>query len=154
MMFMLWNPRTVTLSDDVHDMESLYADGWRLIIAHDMTQARPHWGKNHERQFRHPNCHVRDNFPDWNIAQMMALQERHDPDKVLEPALFGHVVRRTGPEYSALCALQQWCYCDADAHCARGHWCVASPVFPQFKICKLRIRDPAPVQQTQLHDEF
>ncbi|KAG0620399.1 hypothetical protein M758_4G213200 [Ceratodon purpureus] len=114
-------------------------------------KARPHWGKNHERQFRHPRCHVRDNFPDWNIEQMIALQEQHDPDKVLEPALFRHVVRRTGPEYSALCTLQQWCYCSADAHCAPDYRCVASPAFPLFKVCRLRPRPPAP---PLLHDEF
>lgn len=101
-------------------------------------KARPHWGKNHERMFRHPECHVRDNFPDSNFAQLLEMQSLHDPKKLFEPELFSRVLDRSGPDYSSLCTLHLWCYCREDAHCPDGHACEQSPVFPEYKICKLR----------------
>lgn len=100
-------------------------------------KARPHWGKNHERVFRHPECRVRDNFPAANIEQILELQQRHDPRKVFEPELFSHVLQKHGPEYSALCTLHYWCYCQEDAHCPDGHACQPSPAFPEHKVCRL-----------------
>ena len=100
-------------------------------------KARPHWGKNRERTFRHPECHVRDNFPESNLAQFLEMQAKHDPRKIFEPELFSHVLRRSGPDYSELCALHSWCYCQEDAHCPHGHVCRPSPVFPEYKICRL-----------------
>jgi L-gulonolactone oxidase len=111
-------------------------------------KARPHWGKNHERTFRHPKCHVRGNFPATNIAKLLNLQQRHDPLKHFEPELFSHLRRRSGPEYSNQCSLHFWCYCELDAHCARGHTCQPSPVFPEYKTC--RMVEPSAPQ----HDEL
>jgi L-gulonolactone oxidase len=100
-------------------------------------RGRPHWGKNHERVFRHPECKVRDNFPATNIATLLAMQQVHDPKKVFEPELFRHLLEKTGPEYSELCTAHFWCYCDLDSHCPRGHACGPSATFPLYKICQL-----------------
>lgn len=115
--------------------------------------ARPHWGKNHERAFRHPRCHVRDNYPAANIAQMLALQQEHDPKKIFEPELIRHVMERNGNELFKLCALQQWCFCEADEHCALGYSCLPSLVFPEYNICR---RNPNPnlEQSKPLHEEL
>ena len=48
-------------------------------------KARPHWEKNYERVFRHRKCHVRDKYPASYIKQVLEMQERHDPQKVLSP---------------------------------------------------------------------
>ncbi|KAG0600278.1 hypothetical protein M758_11G021100 [Ceratodon purpureus] len=112
-------------------------------------QGRPSYGQNHERIFRHPRCHVRDNFPDENFDRMRALQDVHDPERMFEPELFGLVARKSGPEYYALCTLENWCFCADDAHCAARHACVPSPVFPEYKICKVVV-ESAP----QSHDEL
>ena len=100
-------------------------------------KARPHWGKNHERVFRHPKCHVRDNYPTANIDQVIQMQGRHYPQKVFEPELFSHLLKRDGPEYSDLCTLHYWCYCRKDHHCPKRHTCQPSPVFPEYKVCRL-----------------
>jgi L-gulonolactone oxidase len=99
-------------------------------------KARPHWGKNYERAFRHHECHLRDNFPESNIAQLLELQKRHDPAKVFEPELFRHVMERSGPLYSNECSLTYGCYCMEDVHCAQGYVCRPSRPFPMYKICK------------------
>lgn len=108
---------------------------------------RPHWGKNHERIFRHPHCKVRDNFPAENVATLLAMQQEHDPKRVFEPELFGRLLQRTGPEYSELCTVDFWCYCEEDVHCAYGHTCGPSESFPEYKICKLVVDTSGSTQQ-------
>jgi FAD/FMN-containing dehydrogenase len=100
-------------------------------------EARPAYGQNYERVFRHPRCHVRDHFPAENFERMLALQERHDPERLFEPKLFGHILSRSGPDFYDFCALEHWCFCEDDAHCPAQHACVASAVFPEYKICKV-----------------
>jgi hypothetical protein len=98
--------------------------------------ARPHWGKNYERVFRHPDCPVRDNFPAANVAQLLELQERHDPAKLFQPELFQHVLDRCGPVYAKECTLTYACYCREDVHCPEGYVCRPSQPFPMYNICK------------------
>ncbi|KAG0610744.1 hypothetical protein M758_7G088100 [Ceratodon purpureus] len=100
-------------------------------------KGRPHWGKNHERVARHPKCKVVDNFPATNIAQLLELQQRHDPLKVFEPELFKQVLKKSGPDYSPLCTPHYWCYCATDEHCPAGYQCRPSPSFSEYKICRL-----------------
>lgn len=100
-------------------------------------KGRPHWGKNQERVFRHPECKVRDNFPKENIEKMVEMQDKHDPKRVFEPALFRELLERKGPEYRELCTPHFWCYCEEDSHCPHGHACGTSASFPEYKICKL-----------------
>lgn len=100
-------------------------------------EGRPHWGKNHERTVRHPKCAVRDNYPAENIAELLEMQQRHDPRKVFEPELFSKLLEKSGPEYSPLCTPHYWCYCAADWHCPAGFECRASASFSEYKICKL-----------------
>lgn len=100
-------------------------------------KARPHWGKNHERVFRHPKCHVRDNYPDGSFVEMLKMQKEHDPKKMFEPQLFKHVLERNGPQYYERCNSASWCYCEANEHCPEGNVCRPSPVFPEYKICRL-----------------
>jgi L-gulonolactone oxidase len=109
-------------------------------------KGRPHWGKNHERVFRHPECKVRDNFPAENIEQLLAMQQQHDPAKLFEPELFKHLLERTGPEYSQLCTPHFWCYCRDDSHCPSGHACRSSASFPKYKVCKF-------VEETRTHEQ-
>jgi len=98
---------------------------------------RPHWGKNHERTARHPKCKVLDNFPASNIAELLKLQQRHDPGKVFEPELFKQLLKKSGPEYSPLCTPHYWCYCAADEHCPAGFQCRPSASFSEYKICRV-----------------
>ena len=114
-------------------------------------KGRPHWGKNHERAFRHPKCHVRDNFPESNLVQLLKMQAKHDPGKIFEPELFSHVLRRSGPDYSERCALHSWCYCQEDAHCPQGHVCQPSPVFPEYKVCRF---SNSSISKKLLHEEL
>lgn len=100
-------------------------------------RGRPHWGKNHERDFRHPECSVRENFPAENVEKMVNLQEKYDPKRVFEPALFREVLGKTGPDYGKLCTANLWCFCKEDSHCPHRHACSSSSTFPQYKICKL-----------------
>ncbi|KAG0600762.1 hypothetical protein M758_11G058800 [Ceratodon purpureus] len=104
-------------------------------------KGRPHWGKNHERIFRHPDCKVRDNFPAENIDQVLAMQQLHDPAKIFQPDLFEHLLERSGPEYSELCTPHFWCYCGDDSHCPAGHACRSSATFPEYKVCRLVERE-------------
>jgi L-gulonolactone oxidase len=100
-------------------------------------EGRPHWGKNHERTVRHPKCAVLDNYPAENIAELLEMQQQHDPRKVFEPELFSKLLEKSGPEYSPLCTPHYWCYCAADWHCPAGFECRASTSFSEYKICKL-----------------
>lgn len=104
-------------------------------------KGRPHWGKNNERIFAHPDCKVRDNYPATNIAEMQEMQNQHDPKRVFEPELFQNILQKTGPEYSELCTLHFWCYCKDDAHCPAEHQCRPSSSFPEYKTCKLASSD-------------
>ncbi|KAL3685416.1 hypothetical protein R1sor_003438 [Riccia sorocarpa] len=45
--------------------------------------ARPCYGKNFDRAFTHPYCHVRDNFPNENIVKLLDLRDEHDPLKMV-----------------------------------------------------------------------
>lgn len=99
-------------------------------------RARPHWGKNFERAFRHPDCPLRDNFLASNVDKLLELQQKHDPHKVFEPELFKHVLERSGPVYSKECALTYGCYCREDVHCPAGYVCRPSRPFPMYNICK------------------
>ena len=100
-------------------------------------KGRPHWGKNHERAVRHPDCKVVDNFPAANIAEQLEMQHLHDPGKVFEPALFKKVLQKKGPDYSGLCTPHYWCYCAADSHCPPGFQCSGSASFVKYNICRL-----------------
>jgi L-gulonolactone oxidase len=100
-------------------------------------KGRPHWGKNHERVFRHPDCKVVESFPAANVAALLEMQRQHDPAKVFEPELFGLLLQKAGPEYSDLCTAHFWCYCEVDSHCPNGCACGPSPSFPEYTICKL-----------------
>ena len=50
---------------------------------------RPHWGKNFDRTFTHPKCPVRAKYPKFN--DMVSMQERYDPTRSFESALFAKV---------------------------------------------------------------
>lgn len=113
-------------------------------------RGRPHWGKNHERVFRHPDCKVRENFPSANVAELLEMQALHDPGKVFEPQLFGALLQGTGPEYAKLCTVHFWCYCRDDEHCPHGHACRPSPSFPEYKICKFVESTDHPEQNAEL----
>lgn len=97
---------------------------------------RPHWGLNHERIMRHPKCKVRDNFPAANIAELVEMQQQHDPSRVFEPELFAQVLDKSGPDYFPLCSRDYWCYCAMDSHCPSGFQCRASPSFVEYKVCR------------------
>lgn len=114
-------------------------------------ESRPAYGQGHERIFRHPRCHVRDHFPGENFEKLVALQDLHDPTRMFEPKLFGHMLRRSGPDYYPLCALENWCFCEDDAHCPTQHACVPSPVFPDYKICKVVVDESHKLRN---HDEL
>lgn len=100
-------------------------------------RGRPHWGKNYERVVRHPKCKVREHYPAANIAELLEMQQQHDPRKVFEPELFKQVLQKRGPKYSRLCTPHYWCYCAADQHCPPGFQCRGSASFPEYKICRL-----------------
>ncbi|KAL3685125.1 hypothetical protein R1sor_003147 [Riccia sorocarpa] len=61
--------------------------------------ARPHYGKNFDRTFTHPDCHVRDNFPEENIVKLLNLRDEHDPLKVFESELLTRMLEKLGPVY-------------------------------------------------------
>ncbi|PTQ26372.1 hypothetical protein MARPO_2307s0001, partial [Marchantia polymorpha] len=111
--------------------------------------ARPHYGKNFDRLFAHPECHVRDNFPPENFPKMLELQKKHDPNKVFEPELVTRMVERRGPVYGDKCALRRECYCKEDSHCADGFKCQPSASYPEFKACKVQY----PKQKEEHHSE-
>lgn len=100
-------------------------------------KGRPHWGKNHERTIRHPECKVRENFPAANIEKLLEIQQQHDPLKIFEPELFKQLLQRSGPEYSPLCTPHYLCYCKVDSHCPQDFQCRGSASFGEYKICRL-----------------
>lgn len=101
-------------------------------------KGRPHWGKNHDRTFAHPDCPVRDLYPKFDEA--VAMAEKFDPLGMYEPALFTKVKEGAKGEGAMPlfpgCALSRKCYCREDAHCGEGHACVPSVALPEFKVCK------------------
>eukprot|EP00775_Hariotina_reticulata_P007191 gene7191-7405_t len=96
--------------------------------------ARPHWGKNHERTFLHPTCKVKAKYPKFD--ELVKLQTQHDPARLFEPRLFSRVAAGDTYKLSPGCSLWQRCYCEQDIHCSRGHKCVKSKTFPEYKVCK------------------
>ncbi|KAG0594424.1 hypothetical protein M758_UG075900 [Ceratodon purpureus] len=101
-------------------------------------KGRPHWGKNLERIFRHPDYKVRVNFSTENIDQVLAM---HEPAKIFQPDLFEHLLERSGPEYNELCTPHFWCYCGDDSDCPAGHACQSSTTFPEYKVCRFVERE-------------
>jgi hypothetical protein len=67
---------------------------------------------------------------------MLAMQDRWDPQRVMEPELFARMARSEGYAHKPKCALDRSCYCDADEHCADGFSCVKSLAFPEFNSCR------------------
>ncbi|KAG6554031.1 hypothetical protein Mapa_004951 [Marchantia paleacea] len=116
--------------------------------------ARPHYGKNFDRLFSHPKCHVRDNFPTENFPKMLELQKKHDPNKVFESELVNRMVERRGPVYGDKCALRHECYCKEDSHCADGFKCQPSASYPEFKVCKVQYPQQKEEQHSQLKEEL
>ncbi|KAL3685134.1 hypothetical protein R1sor_003156 [Riccia sorocarpa] len=101
-------------------------------------KARPHYGMSSDRVFTHPNCHVRDNFPEENIVKLLNLRDEHDPRKVFESELLMRMLERRGPVYGNKCSLHHQCYCSDDSHCADGYKCLPSVSYPEYKVCKVR----------------
>ncbi|KAL3685124.1 hypothetical protein R1sor_003146 [Riccia sorocarpa] len=90
-------------------------------------KARPHYGKNFDRAFTHPDCHVRDNLPEENIVKLLNLRDEHDPGKVFESELLKRMLERHGPVYGDKCSLHHQCYCREDSHCADDKQTIAHP---------------------------
>jgi hypothetical protein len=82
---------------------------------------------------------VRAKYPKFD--NLLKLQAKHDPTKMFESRLFSRVVAGDTYKLTAGCALWQKCYCEADIHCSKGHKCVASVAFPQYKVCKPDIKN-------------
>lgn len=95
---------------------------------------RAHWGKNFERTFLHPTCKTRAKYPHFD--KLLALQAQHDPARMFEPRLFSRMAKGEKYQLSPGCSLWQRCYCETDEHCSKGHKCVASAAFPEYKACK------------------
>ncbi|KAL3685133.1 hypothetical protein R1sor_003155 [Riccia sorocarpa] len=96
-------------------------------------KARPHYGKNFDRAFTHPSCHLRDTFPEENIVKLLNLRDEHDPRKVFESELLKRMLERHGPVYGDKCSLHHQCYCREDSHCADGYKCLPSVSYPEYK---------------------
>lgn len=92
-------------------------------------RGRPHWGKNYDRTFTHPDCPVRDLYA-GGFDKQLELQEKYDPEKRFEPLLMTQIIGRIPNLYAPRCALRHQCHCTADEHCAEGHACVAARSFP------------------------
>lgn len=92
-------------------------------------------GKNHERSFKHPSCHIRDALPNWQ--QLEAFSSSSDPHKVFQPQLFEQMAARAPHSLSPGCSSRGECFCSEDAHCAKGQQCMASLAFPEYKACRL-----------------
>lgn len=97
-------------------------------------KGRPHWGKNYDRTFAHPDCPLRDRFP--NFDQQLQLQAQYDPAKVFEPVLMHQIINKIPNMYGPQCDVKRQCYCTEDSHCGVGHKCVAALSFPEYKVCK------------------
>lgn len=100
----------------------------------DRYKGRPHYGKNYDRTFVHPNCPLRDRLP--NFDRQLALQAKHDPAKVFEPVLMSQIINRLPNMYGPQCDVKRQCYCTQDRHCAIGFACVPSKAFSEYKVCK------------------
>ncbi|WIA41068.1 hypothetical protein OEZ86_004702 [Tetradesmus obliquus] len=97
-------------------------------------KGRPHWGKNSDRAWGHPECSVRDALP--NFDKQLEMQAKYDPNKVFESILMSRFIAKQPNLYSPQCDLKRSCYCTQDSHCAQGFACVPLASFPQFKVCK------------------
>ena len=71
-------------------------------------QGKPHWGKNFDRTYMHPRCPVRDTARDF--AGLLAVRDRHDPQRVMEPPLMAAVAARQANPLYPRCALDHACY--------------------------------------------
>ena len=99
-------------------------------------KGRPHWGKNYDRTYTHPNCPVRDALPAATFTRLAELQATYDPRRVFEPPLWTALTQRQAHGYSLGCAARGACYCASTLHCALGYACVPSKAFPEYKVCK------------------
>lgn len=97
-------------------------------------KARPHWGKNFDRTFTHPSCRLSQRYT--ALPRMLTLQKQYDPLRMFEPELMTRVIKGTSSPASPECVMRRTCYCSSDAHCPRGHRCVASKAFPEYMVCK------------------
>jgi hypothetical protein len=77
---------------------------------------------------------VRAKYPKFD--ELLKLQTQHDPSRLFEPRLFSRVAAGDTYKLSPGCSLWQRCYCEQDIHCSRGHKCVKSKTFPEYKVCK------------------
>lgn len=102
-------------------------------------KGRPHWGKNFDRTFTHPKCGVRAMYP--KFGELLKLQAKYDPGKMLEPRLFRKVADRESFTYTPGCSTWMKCYCTQDSHCPLEHKCVPSAAFPEYKVCKTDMSD-------------
>lgn len=60
-----------------------------------------HRGKNFDRTFTHPKCGVRSMYP--KFGELLKLQAKYDPGKMLEPRLFRKVADRESFTYTPGC---------------------------------------------------
>ncbi|GBF95589.1 FAD FMN-containing dehydrogenase [Raphidocelis subcapitata] len=97
-------------------------------------KGRPHWGKNHERTYTHPNCSVPELYP--RFGEFLAMRSKLDPARVFEPPLFAQMLARAPPRYGPRCALSGECFCREDKHCGPGRACVPSAAFPEYRACR------------------
>jgi hypothetical protein len=100
-------------------------------------QGRPHWGKNHDRTFLHPDCPIKALYP--NFDKQLAAAAKFDPLGMFEPGLWTKLKGEAKEAPIApfpRCALSRKCFCSEDEHCAEGHACVPSVALPEFKVCK------------------
>ncbi|GBF98974.1 L-gulonolactone oxidase-like [Raphidocelis subcapitata] len=109
-----------------------------LLSRYDKT-ARPHWGKNVDRTFTHPDYPVRWRYP--RMGELQGLQAKYDPNKIFEPPLFTKVASGSGYTHYSGCALEFACFCYADDHCnhpgkPQDFKCVPSSAFPEYRVCK------------------
>ena len=105
-----------------------------MLMLRCRYKGRPHWGKNYDRTFTHPDCPLRGRFP--NFDRQLELQARYDPNKVFEPVLMQQIITGTPNVYSPQCDVKRQCFCTDDSHCATGHTCVQALAFPEYKVCK------------------
>lgn len=97
-------------------------------------KGRPHYGKNYDRTFTHPDCPLRDRYP--NFKKQLEMQAQHDPNKVFEPVLVHQIINRIPNMYGPQCDVKRQCFCTEDSHCAIGHRCISALSFPEYKVCK------------------
>jgi len=97
-------------------------------------KGRTHYGKNFDRTYMHPDCPLRDNL--YDFPGLLAMQAKHDPEKVFEPPLMTKMIARAANPLFPKCALMKECYCQEDVHCGDGFACVPSSAFPEYKACR------------------